>query len=114
MSNKGRPVSVGSNSGKMLSGPTDTDRFSGENRDVVATLQFAGAYNPLYLIRNDELIEIEANRFAIGGFSEEAGRRFVDHTVEIKKGDVIYLFSDGYADQLGVAKGRKFMKRRLK
>ena len=42
------------------------------------------------------------------------GKEFEDYEVEIKNGDVIYLFSDGYADQLGGKRGRKFMKGRFK
>jgi len=85
-----------------------------DNSNGAPTLRFAGAHNPLYKIRDNELIEIAANRFSIGGEIHESGKAFEDYDVEIKKGDIIYMFSDGYADQLGGKRGRKFMKGRFK
>ncbi len=64
-------------------------------------LQFAGAFNPLYLVRNRELTEIKANRFPIGIFLEEEMKTFTNQTIDLEPGDQIYLFSDGYADQFG-------------
>ncbi len=70
-------------------------------------LQFSGACNPLYLIRDSELKEIKADSMAVGiGF--EAGKSFTNHIIKIQKGDTIYLFSDGYADQFGGPMGKKF------
>jgi len=70
-------------------------------------LQFSGAYNPLYLIRDSELMEIKADSMPAGiGF--EAGKSFTNHIIKIQKGDTIYLFSDGYADQVGGPMGKKF------
>lgn len=67
-------------------------------------LQYAGAFNPLFLIRkNDqgpELIEIKGDRMPIGIYINE-GRPFANHEIELQKGDTIYLFSDGYIDQFG-------------
>ena len=71
-------------------------------------LQYAAAYNPLYIIRNGELIEHPANKFPIGAFVGER-KDFDNRTVQLEKGDTIYLFSDGYADQFGGPKGKKFM-----
>jgi len=78
------------------------------------SLQFSGAYNPLYLVRNGQLIEKKADRFSIGGFLEIKDHRFTNHETELKKGDMIYIFSDGYQDQLGGLKNRKFMIGRFK
>ncbi len=72
-------------------------------------LQYAGAYNPLYLIRNGELIQTKANKFPIGLFLGEEKKKFTNHTIQLQKGDLIYIFSDGYADQFGGPYGRKFM-----
>lgn len=71
-------------------------------------LQYAAAYNALYIIRNGDLMEYPANKFPIGKFVGEH-RDFDNQTVQLKKGDTIYCFSDGYADQFGGPKGKKFM-----
>ncbi len=71
------------------------------------TLEFAGAYNSLYLIRKGELIEIPADRFPIGVFLSGKLQEFTNHEMQVEKGDTIYLFSDGYPDQFGGPKGKK-------
>ncbi len=71
-------------------------------------LQYAAAYNSLYLVRNGELKEYPANKFPIGAFIGEK-KDFDNHRIKIEKDDLIYLFSDGYADQFGGEKGKKFM-----
>ncbi|MGL5891481.1 MAG: SpoIIE family protein phosphatase [Bacteroidia bacterium] len=73
------------------------------------TLEMAGANNPLYLFRNGELSEYKADKVAIG-YTEYGGQHnFNTTTINLEKGDMIYLFSDGYADQFGGPKGKKFM-----
>lgn len=69
-------------------------------------LKFAGAHNPLWLIRKGELIEINANKQPIGKF--ETNEHFSTHTLQLEKDDSFYLFSDGYSDQFGGDKGKKF------
>lgn len=73
-------------------------------------LDFSGSYNPLYHLRNGELKEYKAERIPIGhtGESEQDQGSFVDHPVELKKGDVIYMFSDGFADQIGGPNKKKY------
>lgn len=73
-------------------------------------LHFSGSYNPLYHVRDGELKEIKAERIPIGhtGESEQEQGNFLDHTVDIRKGDLIYLFTDGYADQTGGPNKKKF------
>jgi len=71
-------------------------------------LQFAGAFNPLFIIRNGELMEISANKFPVGWFVGER-TSFTNHVIPLLKGDQIFIFSDGYADQFGGPKGKKFM-----
>ncbi|OIQ25833.1 MAG: hypothetical protein BM555_06585 [Crocinitomix sp. MedPE-SWsnd] len=68
-------------------------------------LQYAGANNALWIMRDEELIEIKADKQPIGKFDAE--KSFTTHDVDLQKGDVIYLFSDGYADQFGGEKGKK-------
>jgi len=76
-------------------------------------LQFAGANNSLYLIRNGYLSEFKGNRMPIGLHAHK-DKPFTNHDIEIKKGDIIYLFSDGYIDQFGGKYGRKFLSRNFK
>ncbi len=75
-------------------------------------LDFAGANNPLILIRNNELTEYKATRNPVAIYVKE--KQFESTIIKLEDNDVIYLFSDGYADQPGGEKDRKFMKKRLK
>lgn len=75
-------------------------------------LQFAGAYNPMVLVRKSELIEIKGTKSPIGVHLKELP--FENHEMEIFENDTIYLFSDGYADQMGGVKDNKFMLKNLK
>jgi serine phosphatase RsbU (regulator of sigma subunit)/Tfp pilus assembly protein PilF len=69
------------------------------------TLKYAGAHNPLWIIRNGELLETKANKQPIGKFDNP--EPYTTHTIELQKGDSLYIFSDGYADQFGGEKGKK-------
>jgi serine phosphatase RsbU (regulator of sigma subunit) len=69
-------------------------------------LQYAGAYNPLWIIRNGEIIETKANKQPIGQF--ENPEHYTTHSFDLGQGDTIYIFSDGYVDQFGGEKGKKF------
>ena len=71
------------------------------------TLEFAGANNPLYLLSNNTISEIKANKQHIG--ASESKVAFTTSVVELKGNEIIYIFTDGYADQFGGAKGKKFM-----
>ena len=71
-------------------------------------LQFSAAFNPLYIVRNNELIQYKADKFPIGMFVGEK-QNFTHNSIQLQKGDHIYIFSDGYADQFGGPKGKKFM-----
>jgi len=118
--------------------------------DAIATLQYAGAFNPLYLIRstnksfsggadsdksgqvnvdpekaggnvskkkikNDkyELIEYRADKQPVGFYPGEQ-KSFTNHEIQLKKGDTIYIFSDGYQDQFGGPRGKKFMSKQFR
>jgi ligand-binding sensor domain-containing protein/serine phosphatase RsbU (regulator of sigma subunit) len=72
------------------------------------TLEFAGAYNPLYLVRNGEVIVYKADRFPIGMTTMEQKKTFANQTVDIQPGDMLYMCSDGYADQFGSSEVKKF------
>ncbi len=77
------------------------------------TIQYAGANNPLLLIRDKELIEYKPDKMPIG-IHENSRKSFTNHEFEYRKGDVIYAFSDGYPDQFGGPKGKKFLIKNLK
>jgi serine phosphatase RsbU (regulator of sigma subunit) len=78
------------------------------------TLQYAGAFNPLYLVRNGELIITKADKFPVGSFVYDEPQKFTNHVVDILPGDMFFICSDGYQDQFGGPKGKKFMLGKLK
>jgi serine phosphatase RsbU (regulator of sigma subunit) len=75
-------------------------------------LWFAGANNPLYLVRGKELIHYRADKMPVAIHYKM--QPFTLHRVELQKGDAFYIFSDGYADQFGGPKEKKFMSAQLK
>ncbi|NOZ35115.1 MAG: SpoIIE family protein phosphatase [Chlorobi bacterium] len=75
-------------------------------------MQYSGAFNSLYLFRKEEFTEYKATRNPIGYYPLE--KDFETTEIQLQKGDVLYLFSDGYADQIGGEKNRKFSKRQFK
>lgn len=70
-------------------------------------ISFAGANNPLYFIRNGELNEIKGDKMPVG--IHEKMNPFSCSTFDIQRGDTFYIFSDGYADQFGGPRAKKFM-----
>ncbi|MCK4358181.1 MAG: PAS domain S-box protein [Candidatus Cloacimonetes bacterium] len=74
---------------------------------------FAGAKRPLYYINNSKLIEIKGDRKPVGGKQKEEKRIFTNKEIDIQPGDIIYLTTDGLADQNN-SKGIKYGSRRLK
>ncbi|NQX97920.1 MAG: tetratricopeptide repeat protein, partial [Flavobacteriales bacterium] len=73
------------------------------------TLKYAGAHNPLWIIRKGKILETKANKQPIGQFDNP--EPYTTHTFELQKSDSIYIFSDGYVDQFGGEKGKKFKSR---
>jgi len=69
-------------------------------------LQWSGAYNSLLYIQNGEMHEVPADKQPIGKIDNP--RPFTTHILNLQKGDILYLFTDGYADQFGGPKGKKF------
>jgi len=72
-------------------------------------LQFAGAYNPAIIVRNGELIQLKGDKCPIGAFSRRSVVGYTHQEMDIQKGDMVYVFSDGYPDQFGGEDGRKFL-----
>jgi PAS domain S-box-containing protein len=77
------------------------------------SISYSGAFRPILLVREGEVIEFDANRFPIG-FYGDAKKMFVTTTRELKTGDCFYFYTDGYNDQFGGEKGKKFTRRRFK
>jgi phosphoserine phosphatase RsbU/P len=76
-------------------------------------LDFAGANNPIVQVRNKKLIKHKGNRFPIGAFVDNQPQVFTGSEIELNEGDMIYMFSDGYADQFGGPENKKFFTRRF-
>lgn len=83
--------------------------FDSENNSV----RYSGAFRPMILLRDNELIEFEANRYPIG-FYADVEKIFVSKEIELKKEDTFYFFTDGYCDQFGGELKKKFNKKRFK
>ncbi len=94
-------------------------------------LQYAGAFNNLWVVRKsisssyklqnkfevffeEDLLEIKADKFPIGSNLDGVADNYTNHTLQLQKGDCIYLYSDGYADQFGGPKGKKYKYNSLK
>ena len=77
-------------------------------------LQFAGANRPLWLIRNNELVQYKPDKFPIGGLQIKRDEKFSRHTITMHKDDLVYIFSDGYADQFGGSRGKKLMTKKFR
>lgn len=77
-------------------------------------LEYAGAFNPLYLFRDHELTLFDADKFPVGAFIGDELQQFTNHSAKLKKGDMIFIFSDGYADQFGGPQHKKFMIKRFR
>ena len=77
-------------------------------------LQYAGANNPLYIMREGgkELIEVKADKQPVGYTDDK--KPFTNHDIQLQKGDTFYISSDGYQDQFGGPKGKKFMSKQFK
>lgn len=87
-------------------------------------VEFAGALRPLYIFRdfrNEEqritdyyFEELKADKYPIGGLQYETVRKFQNKTIKLNKGDSLFMFSDGFADQFGGSEGKKLMTKKFK
>ncbi len=96
----------------------DRDGINGEYKDGMdislvriskreSTFTYSAANNPVYHLTEKELVELAANRQAVG-YSLEM-KSYTQHTIEFQSGDALILFTDGFADQFGGPRGKKFM-----
>jgi serine phosphatase RsbU (regulator of sigma subunit) len=76
-------------------------------------LQYSGAFRPLYLIRDSELKEFKGDNMPVGIYEQE-DQSFSNKEILFEKNDMIYLFTDGYADQMGGADRKTFKSENLK
>ena len=76
--------------------------------ETTKELQFAGAYNSIFIVRNKELIQIKGDRMPIGAYIEEFEFPFTNRKITLEKNDNIYLSTDGFVDQFGGEKNIKF------
>lgn len=76
-------------------------------------LEYAGAFNSLWLLRDNAITEIKADKQPVGLFLGEELKSFTNKEILIRKGDTVYVFTDGYADQFGGPKGKKFKYKKL-
>ncbi len=72
------------------------------------TMEYAGAYNPIYQVKNGTLTKLATDKIPIHLFSKNTDKKFTSYQITIESGDSYYLFSDGYADQFGGEEGKKF------
>lgn len=77
------------------------------------TVNYSGAFRPMLLARENELIEFEANRYPIG-YNGDVEKIFVSKEMKLQKGDTFYFFTDGYCDQFGGELKKKFNRKRFK
>ena len=75
---------------------------------LTGKLDYAGANNPLYLVRNNQLSEVKADRFSLGKSPLHEELIFTNNTITVEKGDSIYIFTDGFVDQKGGPNNKKF------
>jgi serine phosphatase RsbU (regulator of sigma subunit) len=119
-----RPSEILADLNRMAYNALHKDRDPGMVRDGMdlalctydkdnGVLEYAGANSPLYLLRAGEVLQYTPDKVAVGSNELPTGS-FTDHRIELQPGDVVYLFSDGYADQFGGPQGKKFMYRRFR
>ncbi|PKP08555.1 MAG: hypothetical protein CVU09_15310 [Bacteroidetes bacterium HGW-Bacteroidetes-4] len=100
---------------------TNGENLAGDGMDISVIsidlknnyLEFAGAMNPVIILRNNDLIELKADRMPVGFFDNE-DRPFSSTSLNLQANDQIYLFTDGYYDQFGGKNGSKMKSQRFR
>lgn len=77
-------------------------------------LQYSGANRPLIHISNGKLNEYAPDKNTIGGDIDDVEKKYKHEEIDLQKGDMIYIFTDGYADQFGGPEGKKFKTKQFK
>jgi serine phosphatase RsbU (regulator of sigma subunit) len=97
-------------------GQTGEDDISKDGMDIslciidedTNILQYSGANNSLYIVRNGEMIILRPDQMQVGVHAIEE-KSFTNQEMLLEDGDIIYLFSDGFPDQFGGPGNKKFM-----
>jgi serine phosphatase RsbU (regulator of sigma subunit) len=106
----------------MLNQNSEDESKSGDGIDIMICeidlrthyVRYASAMRPMIIYRNGEEYFVKGSRSSVGGHYEREDNDFEDEGIQLTKGDIIYLFSDGYSDQFGGPMGKKFKMVRLK
>ncbi|MBU0488709.1 MAG: tetratricopeptide repeat protein [Bacteroidetes bacterium] len=77
-------------------------------------LEYAGAYNPLYIVRQQDMITQKADKHPVGYYGTDSTFRYQTQTIQLEAGDKLYVCSDGYIDQIGGPNRKRFLSSRLK
>ncbi len=93
-------------SGEEVKDGMDISLIAFSRKNMQKDIEWAGANNPLWYIKSNVLVEIKADKQPIGLYDEP--KPFTSHSISLDKGDMIFLFTDGYADQFGGPKAKKF------
>ncbi len=101
---------------------TETDTSLRDGMDLIIcrinklslAMEFAGAHCPVYLIRDGQLIEYKTEKFSIGLPFNDKFTGFTSQKIDLKKNDIIYLFTDGYIDQFGGPENKKIMAKQFR
>jgi serine phosphatase RsbU (regulator of sigma subunit)/TPR repeat protein len=80
---------------------------------ITKQLNYAGAFNSIYIIRNNEIKELIPDKQPVGAFIEDNIKPFTNKYFQLIENDVVYMFTDGYADQFGGENGKKFKYKNL-
>jgi serine phosphatase RsbU (regulator of sigma subunit) len=87
--------------------------FDLEDNQNQMVIEYAGAMRPLIVVSHrGELTEVKPDKFSIGGIASEI-KPFNNNSMTLSKGDMVYMFTDGYADQFGGKKGKKYMQKNM-
>jgi len=100
----------------------NNDENSGDGIDIMVCeidlrthyVRYASAMRPMIIYRNGEEFFVKGSRCSVGGHYDREENTFEDEGIQLSKGDIIYMFSDGYSDQFGGPMGKKFKMVRLK
>jgi sigma-B regulation protein RsbU (phosphoserine phosphatase) len=99
-----------------------TDNNSNDGMDIAIcsydgnrrSLTFSGANRPLWIVRNNALLEYPANKVPVGGLQVSHSEKFIQHEIALEKNDAVYIFTDGFADQFGGEMNKKLMTKKFK
>ena len=94
--------------GALEEGKDGMDLILGRLHLKTKELQYSAAYNPFYVYQNGKLVKYKADKMPVGKYAESE-KPFTQFTIQLSTGDIIYASTDGFRDQFGGEKGKKFM-----